>query len=349
MLDYLIIGQGLAGSLLAWELIRRGLNVAVMDNGHRDASSRVAAGLINPVTGLRLVKSPHTEVWLRVATETYADLEAAFGRRIYHPLPMWRLFTQAKQQQAWRERLTEAAYGDYLGEIQSPERALPYRAERGFAEVRHTAYIDTKALLEGARRWLQAREALLASEVDYAQIRPGAESVRYEGLVARRLVFCEGWRGVDNPWFGYLPLSPVKGEILTLQHQGRLPPVIANFGKWLLPLARDRFKLGASYDWRHRDQRPTEQARVHLMEALETALHSSLETELLAHEAGLRPNTRDRLPLLGAHPSHPRLWIFNGFGSKGAMMIPYYARHLAEHLDGDLPLAAHCDIGRWHG
>ena len=53
--DYLIIGQGLAGSLLAWELIQRRCSVVVVDNGNENAS-QIAAGLINPITGMRFVK-----------------------------------------------------------------------------------------------------------------------------------------------------------------------------------------------------------------------------------------------------------------------------------------------------
>jgi glycine/D-amino acid oxidase-like deaminating enzyme len=114
-------------------------------------------------------------------------------------------------------------------------------------------------------------------------------------------------------------------------------------------VAADRFKLGATYDWESRDQETTVAARDHLLAALEQVLETPLATELLDHEAGLRPNTRDRLPLIGPHPEHPELWIFNGFGSKGSLMIPWYARHLAEHLVTGSDLAPHCHIGRWHG
>jgi glycine oxidase len=349
MYDYLIIGQGLAGSLLAWELSQRGKTVCVVDNGHLHSSSRVAAGLINPVTGLRLVKSPHTEAWLQVAGEAYAAMERGFGRILRHQLPMWRLFTDKRQQQAWEERLADPAYADYLGPELAPERARPYLASHGFGQVSHTGWLDTKALLGEMRAWLEGQGAYLQTELDYSAIRLGEELVSWGDHSARRLVFCEGWRGVDNPWFGHLPLTPVKGEILTLKHGGKLPEVIANFGKWLLPVAADRFKLGATYDWEHRDQEVTEQAREHLLAALTDILEIPLATELLDHEAGLRPNTRDRLPLIGAHPEHPRLWVFNGFGSKGSLMIPYYAHHLAEHLEAGVPLDPHCHIGRWDG
>lgn len=349
MYDYLIMGQGLAGSLLAWELIHRGQKVCVLDNGHLHASSRVAAGLINPVTGLRMVKSPYTEAWLEAAQQSYTALEQGLGLSLRYHLPMWRLFTEPRQADSWRERLDDPAYADYLGPWQSPEAARPYRPTHGFGVVQHTGYLDTKALLAAVRVWLQGQGAYVEGEFVHAELEFSEQGVSWAGQAARQLIFCEGWRGVDNPWFGQLPLTPVKGEILTLQYSGELPGAIANFGKWLLPIAEDRFKLGSTYDWEHRDQQPTEHARQHLLAALDDILEAPLSSELLDHEAGLRPNTRDRLPLIGAHPDHPQLWVFNGFGSKGSLMIPYYARQLAEHLITGKQLESHCHIGRWGG
>ena len=347
MYEYLIMGQGLAGSLLAWELIRRGRKVCVIDNGHRHASSWVAAGLINPVTGLRMVKSPHTEAWLQAAGETYAGLEQAFGILLRHDRPMWRLFTQQRQRDAWQERLADPDYADYLGPVRPPADAYPYEALHGFGVVNHTGHLDTKSLLGRMKAWLQAQNAYVEQEIAYQAIETQGGTVGWGSLEAKRMIFCEGWRGVDNPWFGHLPLTPVKGEILTLQHSGQLPEAIVNFGKWLLPISPTRFKLGATYDWEHRDQDPTAQGQSHLLEALAAVMPEPPATEVVAHEVGLRPNTRDRLPLIGAHRQFPQLLVFNGFGSKGSLMIPYYARHLADHLLSGSALASHCDIARW--
>ena len=56
-LDYIIVGQGIAGSCLAFELLERGAKIEIFDESWRDAACLVAAGVINPITGKRLVKS----------------------------------------------------------------------------------------------------------------------------------------------------------------------------------------------------------------------------------------------------------------------------------------------------
>ena len=347
MKDFLIVGQGLAGSLLAWELIQAGATVMVVDNGHSSASSWVAAGLINPITGMRMVKSPHTELWLSAADSLYRQVQQTLAIQVRHELPMWRIFTNPKQQQAWQDRLQEAEYHAYIGGLKPAEQALPYKAELGFGEVVQTGYIDTKLLLISLKQWLLAQGSYTQSECDYRQIKFDVGGVSLGAIEAKRLIFCEGARAVDNPWFDQLPLSPVKGEILTLETQPALPQVIANFGKWVLPVGEGRIKLGATYDWEQRDLAPTGQAREHLLDELQRYTQTKLDARVIEHEVGLRPNSRDRLPLIGHHPNEESLWMFNGFGSRGSLMIPYYAAQLRAHLLEGRALDADCGLERW--
>lgn len=347
MKDFLIVGQGLAGSLLAWELIQAGASVTVVDNGHRSAASWVAAGLINPITGMRMVKSPHTEKWLAAADSLYLQVQQTLAIRVRHQLPMWRIFTDPKQQQAWQERLQQVEYRPYIGGLKEAAEALPYCAALGFGEVAQTGYIDTKLLLTSLKQWLRERASYLQSECNYDEIKLDKQGVRLDETEAKRLIFCEGARAVDNPWFDALPLSPVKGEILTLETQPTLPAVIANFGKWVLPVGEGRVKLGSTYDWEQQDLVPTNKARAHLLEQLSRFTQAELDTRVVGHEVGLRPNSRDRLPLIGRHPNEERLWMFNGFGSRGSLMIPYYAAQLRAHLLNGTALDADCELARW--
>lgn len=55
--DYLIIGQGICGTMLSWNLFREGKKVLVIDDGNEHTPSRAAAGIINPVTGRRYAYS----------------------------------------------------------------------------------------------------------------------------------------------------------------------------------------------------------------------------------------------------------------------------------------------------
>jgi glycine/D-amino acid oxidase-like deaminating enzyme len=166
------------------------------------------------------------------------------------------------------------------------------------------------------------------------------------GLLAARAILCQGHRAMDSPWFGWLPFQPAKGEILTLETDAPLPQAVLNAGRWLLPLVAGRFRFGATYDWTTRDQEPSTGGRETLLKDLPEIIRLP-DARLVAHRAGVRPAALDNAPIVGPHPEHPNLWIFNGFGSKGALQIPGYAASLADHLEGGGALPKRVDVRRY--
>ena len=54
-IDYLIVGQGISGTMLSWFLHKEGKSFAVIDDGNEHSASKTAAGIINPITGRRYV------------------------------------------------------------------------------------------------------------------------------------------------------------------------------------------------------------------------------------------------------------------------------------------------------
>ena len=87
----LIVGQGIAGTLLAWSLRRRGAKVHIADVALPGHSSRAAAGIINPVTGKRFVKSWRFDEFFPVAKNIYQQLEQELGITFWEERPTLRL------------------------------------------------------------------------------------------------------------------------------------------------------------------------------------------------------------------------------------------------------------------
>lgn len=176
------------------------------------------------------------------------------------------------------------------------------------------------------------------------------DTVRWQAYSADRAIFCEGARIVENPWFNTLPMQPAQGEILTLHTRGKLPQWIVNGGQWLLPLSDGLFKLGATYVWPTAEKPLNEQTstkgKMALLNALRSLCPGIEAPEIVAHEVGIRPNSKDKRPLIGVHPDLPQLAVFNGFGSRGSMLIPYYAQHFADVLLSNAKLESGVDIKR---
>jgi glycine/D-amino acid oxidase-like deaminating enzyme len=346
--DFLIAGQGLAGSLLAWHLLGHKQRIFVVDAWHRDSSSMVAAGLINPITGMRLVKSARLEILLPTALSLYRQLSQALGQGFYHPRPMLRLFTHAKDAQRWQTRQAAPEYRRWLGKSVAAGY-LGHFAQNplgGFLQA-HAGYLDIPALLRRMQKTLAAAGSYRRARIQPQDCRITPAHIQWQDVRAKTLIFCDGQQARFNPWFSWLPFQMAKGEILTLQPPRPMPRLIIHRGRWLLPTDAGHVRFGANYDRQQLDSQPTAAVRETLLSDLHRLTGHSQSYRLLQHAAGIRPATADTQPFIGRHPRQPRLAIFNGFGSKGSLLIPHCASRFAAHLVNDAALPAWADIARW--
>jgi glycine/D-amino acid oxidase-like deaminating enzyme len=348
--DFLIIGQGLAGSLLAWELIQRDCNVVIVDNGIQNASL-VAAGIINPVTGMRFVKTADVETLLPVAHDSYNQLSVFFKQEFYIDKPMLRILRNENELALCKKRQRQAAYATYLGELAASSQAIPgLSTPFGYIEQRKTGHLLTTSLLSRLKQFFIRHNCYRQDAFTYQTIHfDSGSGFRWQDITAKQLIFCEGHQGRHNPWFSWLPFQPVKGEILTLMNALQtIPDAILNYGNWLIPVNAAKVRIGATFDPAHIDTQPSEQGKQTLLNALKPYSVSFAQSNLIVdHQAGIRPCTPDKYPFIGKHPNCDRITIFNGFGTKGSLQIPWYSQRFADNLLHNTPLPPSCDIHRF--
>lgn len=347
-LDYLIIGQGLAGSILAWQLLHAGKQVLVIDDGHRSSSSKVAAGLVNPLAGMRFNCAPRTTQWLASAHAFYDTLGGIYGQAYYHAVDMQRLFRSPEQVRFFERQQQNPGSAEYLGERLGSEQIDPgiQAPHGGFLQYR-TGYLDMPQILADLRHWLIGQNAYREQAIDYTQIELIDQQVAIGDVQATQLVFCEGYRMLHNPWFDKLPLQPDKGEFLLLHSERRLCEHIVNGAHWIIPLADGGYRFGATHEHKDITTGPTAQAREKLEAGLAGLFEQTADVQIVAQDAGVRPATSDRQPFIGTHPRHASLHLFNGFGARGALTIPWFAEQFAAHLLRGAPLPPEADIARY--
>ncbi len=315
-----LVGLGLAGSLLAWELRSLGVHVTGEDRGDTESSSRVAAGMITPITGRRLKPTWRSEELTRIALETYASMSVELDRSLVRMWRLRRVFRESIQMDWFQGR---AASGEYAPLTVTP---LPPGVHDG-VDYPHGGFehggvytVDMPSMIHGMR--LDA-----------------------DGAGADLIVWCTGAEARHDPRWSWLPLEPSKGEILDVVIPGYgLDHVLTN-GTWILPVGDDRYRIGATHDWDDHDPQPTEKGRVMLLDAIEPLVRRPIE--VVGHRAAIRPSTRYKRPLVGRHPVEPAHAIFTGLGTKGALQGPWAARILARHLVLGEPLDPDIDIQRW--
>lgn len=344
--DYLIVGQGIAGTLLAHFLRQAGQRVFVVDAGSPRSATQVAAGLINPITGRRYVKTWLADTLLPFAAQTYRQLEQQLGISIYHPQHIIRTLFNHREAEDWLLRSGDPEYRAYiLEQADLQEYAAATTPAYRYGEVSQSAQVDIGQLAQAYREAL-IRDGLFSKEaINYTEIQANGEQINYQDIQAKTVVFCEGAWGRQNPFFSYLPFGGAKGEILTVRIPGYRFQKILKHRVFIVPLHNQDYWIGATYDWQYADDAPTPAGGQFLRDRLTDLL--KVPFEVLHHRAAIRPTVKDRRPFLGRHPMHPHLAIFNGLGTKGASLGPYWAKQMTDHLVQGVPLHAAVDIARW--
>lgn len=332
--DYLIVGQGLAGTLIAHLLQKAGRRIQVIDSGYPRAASLVAAGIIHPVTGRRYVKSWRIDELLPVAERTYRELETLLGLSIYHPRSVLRALFNAREENDWQVRAIDPAYQPYILSSEKVDIG-PYATHTkpvfAYGEVVRGAQVDIGRLVLAYRQRLLDQGLLIAAPFDHDQLELSAEGVRYGRWGARRIIFCEGALVRHNPYFNHLPFEGNKGETLRVEIPAADFSKILKHRIFVVPLSEGGYWIGSTSDNYFEHDAPTPQGRQHLTRRLEDLL--LLPYQVIDHRAAIRPTVKDRRPMLGIHPEHPSLVLFNGLGTKGASLGPFFAKHLIEVLE----------------
>lgn len=344
--DFIIAGQGIAGSLLAYFLIKKGVRILIVDEDPLHSSSKIAAGIINPVTGHRFVKSWMFEELRAFNDNFYPQLEKELGQKFYAKTSILRFIHFPGDVNQWYSRSTLAEFENYIklnADLNGLEDKLRTTATIG--EIQNAAQVNMAGLIQALKNRFKNENALWPEVFDYEQLEVFEESIAYKGVSAKKVIFCEGQKSRFNPFFNYLPFEPAKGEILILKIPELKPEMIIKDKLTIAPLGNDLYWCGSNYEWNPDNELPTPAVR----EEFEIKLRRFLKInfEVVNHLAAIRPTVKDRRPFLGLHPEFGSLAIFNGLGTKGASLCPYWANHFSDFLLQKNSLDAQVDIARF--
>jgi glycine oxidase len=340
--DYIIVGQGIAGSCLTIQLLQRGCTVRVYDVPSENRATRIAAGLFNPVTGKVMVKTWMADVLFPYLDEFYRNAEQFVQAKFYHPMPLFRPFVSIAEQNEWMAQSGEPGWANFMESVLTtpsldPGLHHPY----GGLMLRQCGYVDTAVFTEGLRALLMRRESWIGEHFQEDELELLDDGVRYRDVEARRVIFCQGVHANTSRFFGWLPIRPLKGETLTIKPSTE-PAIIYNRGVYLVP---HLWKVGATYSNQDKLGAITEAGRKELVTKLDELI--KFPYEIINQEWGMRPTTPDRRPVVGCHPGHPQLVAFNGLGTKGISLAPYFSGVLATWLENGPGPGVEVDLNRY--
>lgn len=344
---YFILGQGLAGTCLAFQFLERNIPFHIFDNGFKTSSSIVAAGLWNPIVFRRITKSWRADELIRSVHSFYPNLESILKVSFFYPSENIRLHSSPLERDEWIEKRNDPDFEEYLFASDALE-TNPYitKKENGYGLVQQTGHIDLPVFLNAARNYFKEHGVLSDREVELPDTPDGILHYSMDGINPEKIIDCRGSQANTSVWWSYLPFNLSKGEVLTIKCPNLNLTQTINSGVFIMPVGDDIYRVGATFSWEDISPEPTEAGRNELIGKLDKTIN--LPFEIIEHQAGIRPSVADRRPLMGTHPACNKLVIFNGFGTKGVMLAPYFSEILCSFLIDGKDLAKEIDIQRFH-
>ena len=331
-IDVLIVGQGLAGSCLAWSLHWAGQRLMIIDRGERVTASRVAAGLITPLTGRRLVRAPRYDEFFRQVSAFYRRIEAEQNLQLLTAKPAIRMFVDEEESRLFEQKFTSA-------DIDITAMA-DQRGKTIGMEMHAAARLNVRRFLDQTRLYFSSLGQYLQAEVsadEDIQVTEDRVSIASLEISSTAVVFCQGWQPSTNRWFPEIPDGPAKGEILRVRLPNYAEDKVVHRGVWVVPDSCEdhvgSFLIGATYDRHQLNQAPTASGRQELLSGLQQITKAT--PDVIEHVAAVRAGTKRRKPILGQHPEHDRVFVLNGLGSRGALLAPIAADVLKNMLLGE--------------
>jgi glycine oxidase len=343
--EFLIVGNGLAGTMLAFEMLEKQIDFRMVASSLKSRASEVVAGMFNPLVFKRLTKSWMADILLPVMKNKFIEFENLLGDRFYFEKPILKPLSE-QEKQLWLERKTDPGFSKYIASVKnnSPEKRVKPAASYGIVEG--AGYVNLTRFLELSDRYFREKGVLIQTEFDSNKINPGEKYFDTENGRAEKVVFCEGAHLIDNPFFSFIRLVPVKGEVLQAFVPELSEHFILNKKVFVLPVGNHRFKIGSTYEWNDLSDSPTPEGKRSIMERFESL--ATVDYVVEQHWAGIRPAVSDRRPVLGFHTVYRNLSVFNGLGTKGVMLAPYFAEEMVKHLlIKDYELKQEVDIRRF--
>jgi glycine/D-amino acid oxidase-like deaminating enzyme len=274
--------------------------------------------------------------------EFYKQAEQLTGSIFFHPMMLYRPFVSIEEQNEWMGKSADTSLSAYIEAVHtSPIETHRVRNDFGGLMLKQCGYLNTKKFSEAIRHYIQQSATLLEEDFTESELTIEDDSVRYKEHQAKKIIFCQGELATSGKLFSWLPIRPLKGETLTIQTDEEVSKIY-NRGVYVVP---GIWKVGATYQFNDTTRTSTDAGLQELIEKLNDLVCFSYR--VTDQTWGMRPTTPDRRPILGPHPAHNAVIIFNGLGTKGVSLAPYFSGVLAKWLENEGPINKEVDIHRY--
>jgi glycine/D-amino acid oxidase-like deaminating enzyme len=367
-----VVGAGLAGTILGRTLERRGVSLQIWDKSLQGSASQVAAGIWCPINFHRLIPGWRAEEAVPKMLRFFAEEEQVLGRKFLHFIPYWKPLLAEEQVGHWRSKME--LYPTWLDlreddpEVFSLKQVCQHWDVKAWGVVKVSGWLDVEGYVQACHQdWtlrgclhsgLYPAPNLKAEEIEKASGALQENSMEHciPMVVDARGFFawkelqddCRGQviTGGNLPQRSVVSLRPAQGELVEFELEGWPGHVMLKKELFIQPLGRNRFRAGATFEWSRLSPVPTEEGTARLNDQLQKMLGPWWSKVCnLQYKAGIRPSAHDRRPYVGRDPALANHFVFNGFGAKGVLLAPMMAEELADFMLTNRPLHPEAAVG----
>lgn len=346
MKDFIIVGKGLAANVLAHTFKKNKITFTIIGNPDLSSSSKVAAGIWNPIVFKRLTKSWLADLTIPFINQFYSECEKDLGVKLITKRKLIKPFIQEQEKLLWIKKSKnelESFLDENIYSKNDEEQKNCILSEYGI--VKEAANLDIVAFLNSSHDHFIDHS--LNENFEYEHLVIESDKISYKDYSAKNIIFCEGYLVKNNPYFNWIPLKPVKGEVLTFSSDHlKIKDSVFNKNGFIMDLGNNLFKAGATYEWDDLTELPTNKGKEELEVKIKQMI--SCHYQIISHEAGIRPSSIDRRPIIGCHPKYSHLFVFNGLGTKGVMLAPYFANNFVLFYQQKQQINPETDVKRFY-
>jgi glycine/D-amino acid oxidase-like deaminating enzyme len=324
--DTIIVGQGIAGSLLAFMLHRKKIPFILIDRSSQSTASQIAAGMFTPLSGKRKTIHPLSLQQIPFAINVYKEISKLIEFNILNVTNIYQLFDSIEEQSQLQSKFLEPSFAPY---VQSVSKFLSgTNNNNGAYEVTHSGWVNCESWMKYFKIWLKKNGRLLEANFVYPDLQINEDKMEYKGLEFKNIFFCEGYNAINNPFFNEI-IIPCKGDVLTIASEHfTTDKITKKNGIYIVPSQSNSFKVGATYQWNNNSEIPSEASRLLIESELKRMLVNPYK--VINHQSAIRPTTQNREVVVRQHQHHKGMYMFNGLGTKGVLQGPWWANQIVE-------------------
>ena len=342
MLDHLVVGSGIGAFSICRRLSKHQKEFKIISDHEKSATS-VAGGIINPVVLKRFKPFWNALEFYNEAIDFYERLQQEDDFELVNEKNVFRIFSSIKEQNDWFNVLERPVLRNFL--LPDVEEAPPeLKADFKTGKMKNAFLVHADLLLD--HFYQSYHNEIESFSFDHSKLIFRNDYFEYEGLKFRKIIFLEGHKVINNPFFSYLPIYGNRGDYLIFRSPELKVDDLVKGKEFLIPIGNNLYKFGATFDRNYLKNKTPLKFQELLIGSLRKLIN--VDFEVVRFESGIRPNVKDRRPVLGEHPVHKNLFIMNGFGSRGLFMAPLLSKWMYDHIEHGHELSREVDIKRFH-